>query len=255
MTKRGALCILTMFIALLGWASLDVSLPSYISFSTQGGEKDTYADGTVVLDGEVYACVWVKNGYSFAGLMANGQLVDPVNNKLVGAAPLAKGGHCKPVVFMLNGENACLSGGTFEVYLLDTRVSSAQGIAPMPAALAAAGDKSLTVVNGYTPIGATGATSANEVVAARGDGNVSVLPPDVPRPVIKSIRILNGKVVLTVGNTMPFIRYGISSGSNPGNLTKNFDVPGVNGSGEGSDLTLVIDNPEENRFFKVIRKP
>lgn len=227
------------------------ALPSYVEFSTQGEEKDTYADGTVVQDGEVYACVWVKSGATFAGIMANGKLVDPENNKFIGAAPLAKDGHCKPVVFMLNGENADLAEGSFEVYLLDTRASSVQGEKMVASGISSG--KALEIVNSWKQAGVAGNGVDGEMKDVRGESVASVVPGDAPMPVIKSMRIFEGKVVLTIGNTVPYLRYGVSAGSVPSRMTKNYKVSGANGVG-GGDLTLVIDQVEENRFFKVVRE-
>ena len=46
--------------------------------------------------------------------------------------------------------------------------------------------------------------------------------------------------------------HGISAGKTPSKLDQKDLVDGVNGTAEG--LTLVVDDPADNRFFKVIRK-
>ena len=66
-----------------------------LSFSTKG--PDRYADGSVVLDGECYALVWSKDG-KFEGFAANGECIDECD-RIVLIAPIAKEGHCPPVLF------------------------------------------------------------------------------------------------------------------------------------------------------------
>ena len=48
-----------------------------IGFSTKGPDRS--ADGTPVLDGEVYALVWTRSGTAFAGFNVDGTLVDQDN--------------------------------------------------------------------------------------------------------------------------------------------------------------------------------
>ena len=57
-------------------------------FRTTG--PDRYADGTPVLEGEVYALVWVRDGHAFAGVDLNGEAVDAANSAVVMAHPLAR---------------------------------------------------------------------------------------------------------------------------------------------------------------------
>ena len=83
-----SLAIASMMVALGAWAT-----PVSVLFYSEG--PDRYADGSVVLDGEVYALVLSKG--EFAGLNADGSLVDPANDTILAAASIAKGGECAPV--------------------------------------------------------------------------------------------------------------------------------------------------------------
>ena len=83
-------------------------LDTLITFSTKG--PDTYLDGKTVMDGECYALVWTKTGSTFAGLNADGTCVDPENNALVLAAPIAKGDILGSVTVSL-GEKILFSSG------------------------------------------------------------------------------------------------------------------------------------------------
>ena len=98
-----------------------------ISFSTSG--TSYYQDGlTKIVDNECVALIWIKDGESFGGFNANGTLKDETNNKLVRVVNLAKDGHCPPITFVIPaGEvEGIYAGGSFVVYLLDTRDGNGQ---------------------------------------------------------------------------------------------------------------------------------
>ena len=127
-------------LAAAGFAGMGDAL---LSFSTQGPDK--YADGTTVLDGERYALVWTADGAEFGGFKADGTLVSE-NDRVVILASLAKDGHCPPTLFQVSEATVdALQGGTYGVYLLDTRVKAEDGTVA-PAGLKANGKPNL--VNG-----------------------------------------------------------------------------------------------------------
>ncbi|MBO5647599.1 MAG: hypothetical protein J6S30_02405, partial [Kiritimatiellae bacterium] len=86
---------------------------------------------------------------------------------------------------------------------------------------------------------------------ASGEGALaSVLPADVPQPVIQSFDYADGRVLLKVSNTVPFVQYtveGYLELGAKGTVVAN----GVNGK-EGV-VNLLVENPGDFRFFKVIR--
>ena len=112
-------------LAVASFAAVDDTL---ISFSTPGPDK--YADGTDVLPGEVYALVWSADG-QFDGIKADGTTVDPADKVvlLAGAAKQgANGTYCPPLLYQVDAELAAtLANGVYAVYLLDTRVTAADG--------------------------------------------------------------------------------------------------------------------------------
>ena len=225
------------------------ALPSYVMFSSTGPDK--YADGTPVMDGEVYALVWAKAGSAFAGFNADGTLVDATNNKLVSAAPIATAQHCPPVMYMLTGANSDLNAqGSFSVYLMDTRVKSAAGtkVGGLNA------DGTFKAINATTEVAEAvkGGSSTNAEAAAASGAVATAVPADAPQPKITAVQVVGGKVIVKVADTVPYLQYGISAGKTPSKLDQKDLVEGVNGTGE--DLTLVVDDPADNRFFKVIRK-
>lgn len=89
-----------------------------IWFST---EKDYYANGDAVLDGEWYALCWSNQPGGFAGLKSD---CTPVNDadKVFILASRAENGHCPLTVFQIN-ENFAPTDGQYYVYLLDTRIN------------------------------------------------------------------------------------------------------------------------------------
>ena len=92
-----------------------------ISFST---EKDFYANGDEVLDGEWYALCWSNQAGGFAGLKSD---CTPVNDadKVFILASRAKDGRCPLTIFQID-ENYAPADGQYYVYLLDTRVSATE---------------------------------------------------------------------------------------------------------------------------------
>ena len=126
-------------LAFAATAAIDDAL---LTFSTVGPDK--YSDGTTVLDGECYALVWTADGATFGGIAADGTAVAETD-EIVLVAPVATGGHCPNVLFQIPAAQVD-KGGTFGVYLLDTRVKAEDGTVA-PAGLKANGKPNL--VNGY----------------------------------------------------------------------------------------------------------
>ena len=232
-------------------AGVFAGLPSYVMFSSTGPDK--YADGTPGLDGEVYALVWTKTGTTFAGFNADGTVVDAENSKLVSAAPIATDSHCPPVMYMLTGANSDLDAtGSFSVYLLDTRVKSAA--ATTVGGENVEGKTVVTAINATTAVATAvkGGASASATAAPAAGAVVSAVPAKTPNPRITAVDVVGGQVIVKVADTVPYLQYGISAGKTPSKLDQTDLVDGVNGT--DGVLTLIVDDPAENRFFKVIRK-
>lgn len=235
---------------LISAMSVFAAAPSWIDFSTTG--PDLYADGSQVLDNEVYALVWVAKSAEFAGFNAKGEIVDSTVNKLICRAAVAKDGACPFIRYMLDGGNQDLTGGEFRVYLLDTRVKYEDGTAK--AGVRNAGG-AFVVVNGYEKVNAKIAKGgtvavAKENAASGADALASLLPADVPQPVIRSFDYADGRVLLKVSKTVPYIQYTVEGYMNLGSEGKVV-ANGVNGK-EGV-INLIVENPGDFRFFKVIR--
>jgi len=211
---------------------------------------DTYADGTAVQDGEVYALVWTANG-SFAGFNADGTLVDKTGSDVM-AYSLAFGGGCPTTVFFADEDH---EGGFYQVYLLDTRAYSDAGVAGAPAGLAEGGK--LTTVKGFSAVVSAKFTKDSadltEGVKATVDGSATAaLPADVPAPVITGVNFVGGAVQITVENVVPYVQYTVSGGKTPAAKDQADIATGL--SRQAGKITLTVANPGENRFFKVVNK-
>ena len=140
--------------------------------------------------------------------------------------------------------------GNLAVYLLDTRVRAMADSQPMVAGRQA--DGSPAAVNSYVAVKAAAADSAAHVAAVSGAGAVaSAVPAEAPQPVVKGIRVVGAQVILTVGGTVPYIQYTVTGGASLSNMEKHNLAAGLNGA-EG-DITLVVEDAADNRFFRVTR--
>ena len=96
---------LALFCAVAAVASGALAGDGYkFKFASSG---DTYADGSAVQNGEVYALVWTANG-TFAGFNADGSLADSATSDVM-AYSLAKDGGCPTTVRLLRRQLSAFS--------------------------------------------------------------------------------------------------------------------------------------------------
>ena len=221
-----------------------------LTFSTPG--PDTYADGTTVLDGESYALVWTKNGSTFGGIAADGKLLS-ANDKLVLVAGVAEGGKCPTTVFEIEAADAAAyEGGSFALYLLDTRVKDDDGN------VSVAGVNAFALVAPES-VNAIGAASATAAVASSSTSTSSLnLAPSsavalaavgvlskIDAPTITAMKVDGDVVSITVKDTSPAADYFVVPGTTPGSFAKALDAKQENG-------TFTFPKPKDATFFKVI---
>ena len=221
------------------------------TFSTKG--PDRYADGTVVKDGECYALVWTKTGATFAGITVTGEAVGDQNlNRVLCIAPLAKDGHCHEVVVEVNKVVADLyaGAGTFSLHLLDTRKADGTpgGVEVGVNGFSAAREFSLAAKSAADGV-QTGIETNAELAAT-----ATVLPDTIPQPKIKSIEVKDGIVRLTVARTSKMVRYGVSSGTTPGELAADADFAPKDGD-DAHDIVIEAPAKGASGFFSVGRAP
>ena len=241
-------CIVVL-IAAFAFAGAD---DATVSFSTRG--PDRYADGTTVMDGECYALVWSADGV-FEGFSANGEPVDS-NDKVVLIAPMAKDGHCPEIVFQLSASVAAsLATGVYEVLLLDTRITRADGTTAPNGTT----NGKLKMVNGYGGVSdglaiatTSGGLNAGSVAETSGGAVVAAgakAPAGVAQPRVKHIRVDGDKVFLTVENLPGFMRVQggaqISDSAALGSATAT--------DGGTQDVILVTQRTGASGFFRVVR--
>ena len=180
-----------------------------ISFSTTGPDK--YADGSLVQDGETYALVWTKSGATFAGKADE-------NNKIVIKAPEATDHRCPYIQFQVDEEwvNANCPGGTWGVYLLDTRKfkADANGVLLLDDGGKPVFDGFGTAVNGYglvaqataVTMGSAEAAGAINVKAAVRKGEIRITKIDPSG---------DDFVYLYAEGAVDGVPYGVKSADNP----------------------------------------
>lgn len=243
---RKFLAVLVASAAFAGSAAIDDQL---VVFSTKG--PDLYRDGTTVLDGECYALCWSKDGV-FEGVAANGTAADPAD-RVVLVAPLAKDGRCPTVMFQIDATTAeSLAGGTYAVYLLDTRVVSADGRVTV-------GRRNLVNAAGSVAAGVT-ATAGLSSAPAKAERTAAVVasvpavaPAGVAQPQITGIRIADGYAYISVkssdGRALPATL--AVSGANA--LEKGFVGMMESAADRKGATEAILVRPTKGRtgFFKV----
>ena len=233
-------------LAVASFAAVDDTL---ISFSTPGPDK--YAEGTDVLPGECYALVWSKDGV-FEGIKADGSTVDPAD-KVVLVSGVAKQGangtYCPPLLFQVDAALAeTLKDGQYAVYLLDTRVTAADG------AVAVGGvdeNGALKAVNSYgavsgdTKAAAGAGTIAKATTTAVGGASVATFV-EVEAPVITAIKPNGTKITISTSGLSPVVDYKVVTGAKPGEVATELDAK----ADANGDFTF--EKPVNGAFFKVI---
>lgn len=210
-----------------------------ITFSTPG--PDTYADGTTVKDGEIYALVWSADG-NFNGFTAEGEAADPAD-KVIFKAPLAKNGHCGLTLFQIDSKVAP-QGGEYAVYLLDTRAGNGlvTGAAVAKTFGGTSGTANIAASKTEVPVDAEGKSLVKTGSAALA-GDVAAIAP-----VITGFKVEGATVKITVSNILPGLVYEVKGG-----LDGAADLTGVTTETVGDDVEFTVP-ANAAQFFKVNAK-
>ena len=252
--KRNTVMKKLLFVAMMLAAGICLAAENdtILTFSTQG--PDTYGDGTTVLDGERYALVWTKDGTAFAGLTADCRpLAD--TTKVIAVAPLAKDGRCPETVFEIDaGYAETLSGGSFALYLLDTRVakdelSGAAGVRALPTSVNSTGvvapASELAGSESFAPVKAGSGSFASVKAGAVSLAAVGVYTK-IEEPRIEAMKVAGAKIELTVSGMSGAAEYMVVQGAEPGKVGAKMET-----TVQGDKLT--VDKPAGGAmFFKVI---
>lgn len=253
--KRSITALLAIFASFSVLASANDIV---ITFSTTG--PDRYADGSIVQNGECYALVYTPKGMEFSGFAADGTIADPATGKLVLCAPVARNGRCPYVAFQVDGTGAATNypSGTWAVYLLDTRRFGANGAVSLagtqggrPVVVNASG----IVAEASVSQKADGSQAFNAAIAdAEGvaSGRTEV-PAGTPRPKITDIKVIDGMVYVTVGDTVPFINYALREGAQPSSVAAGSVQDTRVGDAE-REIILVSPVKGSSGFYSVDRR-
>jgi len=255
MTKVVAL-MLTMMASLFLQAATDDVL---LAFSTKG--PDRYADGTPVLEGEVYAVVWTRTGFDFAGVDMNGRVVDEANNAVIVALPRGKysakcgGVRCPKTLFQLGAAvTKKYVGGRYALVLLDTRVADGKGGFVASGRTDRVNGWGLVENSRVAPVsgGCASATGLENAMTT----NTSAVPAgeNLPQPKITGITVKDGYVYLTVKGTSDRLLYNVAAGDRPGRRVTRHAAPATPGHARADrEITIVMPQTEGLNFFQVVR--
>lgn len=229
-----------------------------IQFSTVGPDK--YADGTTVMDGECYALVWTPAGSEFQGIDAKGNAAG--DSKVAVKAPIAIGGKCPNVQFQIDETyaNQNYPGGTWGVYLLDTRKFATEEVPVTVDGKEVKQTKVLLDANGKkvsTGVGGT-VSGYGQVVANVGrtlssagakTGIVQSIPAGIQPPTIRDFKVVNGMAYLYLKNTSSAVSYGVAAGQAPGTLKPVSQQPVQGG---GNETIIITPATEAAQFYQGI---
>ena len=253
--QMAVLMLATMASLLLHAASDDTLL----AFSTKG--PDRYADGTPVLEGEVYAVVWTRTGYDFAGVDMNGRVVDAANNAVIVALPRGRysarcgGVRCPKTLFQLGAAVAKnYVGGRYALMLLDTRVSDGKGGLVASGRMDQVKGWGLVEKSRVAPVsgGCASATGLEDVATA----HTSAVPAgeDIPQPRITGIQVKDGYVYLKVKGTSSRLLYNVAAGDKPGRpVTRHAALATPGHARADREIEIVMPQTEGQNFFQVVR--
>ena len=206
------LTICTMFSA-MSFSIYAISMPEVqvLSFAVSGAE--TYPDGSALAKDECYAFVWSKDG-NFDGLNPDGTPIHEGDEVLY----IGKIYKDSNVVFRL--EDGFKSGGTFEVFILDTRVfendklqsvGKTKGIVNVRDYVKAANAKVMSSGSQAIPTAMLTPIEGlpNGVVIAQ----PTIDPANIPAFRFTSIYVDGNWVVTIIDNTIPGVNNATVSGT------------------------------------------
>lgn len=222
-----------------------------VSINSTG--PDCYADGSLVLNGEYYALVWVKTGADFAGFTADAKVTDPTNSALICAIAAAKDGRCDDQNFEFPYDLAYqyLSTGTLRLILLDTRTADKKSVGGTASGISGYGEIQPKVSGSALSTGSIINIASSTNTAAT---IASAIPAGAPQPMIKSIEVRDGRVYITVAQTVPVLKYNLTAGAD---VAANANGKAAEAKAGNATSTIVLEAPVSGgqQFFKVVRDP
>ena len=220
--KQGKFLAAALALGLMGGTAMAAENDVVVTFGTKGG-VDRYADGTAVLNGERYALVYAEDPAAVT-FSATGEVT---GGTLVTVLPCAVNGSCPFMGVQVSAALGLSVRDNFRLFLLDTRVSNGETVT------LATGGQHPTSISGYAPV-----DGANITVT-----KMSELPADFPKPRFSNIDVLEDSVVLTVENTVDYVRYAL----------EDTEVAAKNGTPD-KPIQFVVPKRAEGQIFRLERK-
>ena len=194
--------IVSMIAGLAATVAFAVEMPQVLtlSYSIQGAEK--YADGSDLSAGECYALVWSEDG-EFEGINGNG------TPKGAGDEVIYIGQIAKNAAVSFQIAKDFKAGGTFEIWILDTRVFRNGEIV----AIGKASGGSLTVTHAAKAVSAEVSVAGGPTVPAGASGipggviAAPTAPASIPPLRFTSIKLDGNYVVMEADSTVPGVNY------------------------------------------------
>lgn len=210
----------------------------FITFSTPGPDK--YADGATVLDGECYALVWTGSD----------------GKQQTWTYQSAKGGRCTLCYLNIDeAEAGAYKDGTWHVYLLDTRDFAADSTGATLAGVdketgnAKVVNTSAAIGDAFTATGGTFTSASSSTAVASSAYDLS----NVPTPKVTGIEVVGANIVITVKDTVPFVKYTLVSGDDVTEFSIPEGADAANGAVDG-EIKLMTPKKDGAQFFKVTNK-
>ena len=235
----------------LSFAALAAVDDALLMFSTKG--PDTYSDGKDVLQGECYALCYVTDPATFA-IKSDGTAV--AGGEVLLTAPIAArmddgdGMHCPNLVYSVPAAKVeSLTGGSYAVYLLDTRVPDATAETGYRVAGVSGGKA--TVVNGAGEVASGGSIASGSSGVSVYNGNIVpggqvTVESVVDQPAITAINVDGANVVLKVSALSPAVEYAVYAGAGPAGVSSP-----VESTRSGDTFTV---KKSAGQFFKIFGK-
>ena len=229
---------LAMVASVTAFAAID---DTSVVVSTKG--PDAYADGTAVLQGELYALVWSAG--DFAGIKADGTPVNE-NDKILKYGTATANANCGYFKYTLSAEDYA-KGGYFSLYLLDTRVFAEESVT-----LAEKQDGAPTVVNQTSLVDAVVEVANAGSISGKtvGEFAATELPAGTESAKITGFEVKDGKAYIKIAASA-YDRVDVASGDAPDAIAADGDAPK---SGNGGVITIVKPATADKGFYQVIRK-
>jgi len=226
-----------------------------MTVSTKG--PDRYADESLVLEGETYLLVYVKEDATFGGVTTEGKLLDTEDNLLVTQGAAIAGARCGMLAIQYPA-TLYPSAGKWALVLLDTRNANGVGGLVVGVSEVTEGVNLAVVKNSLTPAGLSAQAGPDEGLTVTRRAKMPEGTP-TPIPVISSIEPTADGAKIRVANIASTVPYDVETttdlvngGWSVPNKGRSLQVA-THGVSGGSEIAATVTTPPAGtRFFRVV---